>query len=172
MMVRSASGSRGWFSSVARRSNSSVMRSRSCGVMVLAFRDDPIDVGSRHGKGMTAWGKISWGKGLVLRTGETHGRASGQRYAMARQQVRKCFPHPKGLVAVPQRGGRIEPRQLGIHEAGVTHDQTAIRQLVEETGKQGGKIGVVVEFIGPRKGRIGAQAARAGALLEVVAQEI
>src|ERR1700730_7059994 len=108
MMVRSASGSRGWFSSVARRSNSSVMRSRSCGVMVLASRDDPLDVSSRRGKGMTNLGKISQGRGLVVRMGETHRRASGQRYAMARQHVRERFTGQESVFVLAQGGERIE----------------------------------------------------------------
>ena len=91
---------------------------------------------------------------------------------MTCQQVRERIAGQEGVFALAQRGERIEPLQLRIHEARMAHDHAAIRQLIEEAGEQGREIGVVAERIGARETRIGAQAERIGALPEIVAQVI
>src|SRR6266516_708228 len=61
---------------------------------------------------------------------------------------------------------------LGVDEAGMTHDDAAIGQPIEEAREQRREIRLLVEFIGAGEGRIGAQPERRGPAANPVAQEI
>ena len=78
------------------------------------FRDDPADVGSPRGNGMTAIGKISGERALRQdgrRRVAAHETRLSQRDPVARQHVRERFAGQEGVFALAQRRERIEPLQ-------------------------------------------------------------
>src|SRR3954468_22388261 len=94
-MRRSASRSRGLSSSLVRRSNRSVTRLRSSGVMGSSCRAS-VYVGIGVGGGMTGSTNICWP--AVLR----------QRDAVTRKQARKGILNKERVFLLPQGGELIE----------------------------------------------------------------
>src|SRR5262245_65728747 len=151
--MRSASGSRGASSNVARRSNSSVTSLRSSGVIgrLLSSRGDAGICMQRW------WRRNDCSDKYLPRSGRLR-----QRAAVAREQAGERFIGEEGVLLLTQGRQRIEPLQLGIDEAWVAHDHAAVRQLFEKAREHGREIRLVAELVGAREGRIGANAERRG----------
>ena len=98
--------------------------------------------------------------------GWTSGRRSRQGHAVAREHGRKGVAGEEGMFPLSQRRQGIEALQLGVDEAGMTHDHAAVGQPLEEAREQRREICRVVEFIGAGEGRIGAQPQRRGTAAE------
>src|SRR6266446_10372794 len=93
LINRSASGSRWASSRVARRSNNSVTRLRSSGVIgrLLSSHDGGSHVGSSHGGGMSGKAKIACnGAGRFC---------SSQHHPVPRQHGREAVVDEKGIFA-------------------------------------------------------------------------
>src|SRR6185437_3398730 len=104
MTARSASGSRGLVSSLARRSNRSLTSSCSCGVMSSSRDFGPGYLGGRPG----------------------FASGSGERDAMPRKVARKRIGGEIGELALAQVGQGVEAFQRRVDEARVAHDETAV----------------------------------------------
>ena len=76
--------------------------------------------------------------------------------AVRRQHLRKAVSGEKGVFAFAQGRKRIEPLQLRIHKAGMTHHHASVAQAVEKARKQLGEIRIIMELISPGEGRVGA----------------
>ena len=75
---------------------------------------------------------------------------------MARKHGWKLVADEEGIFPLSQRGQGIEALQFCVDEAGMTHDDAAVGQPVEEAREQRREICPIVEFVGAGEGRIGA----------------
>ncbi len=92
--------------------------------------------------------------------------------AVSCEQCRKGIVGKKGMLGFAQRGEGIEPFQLVIDEAGVTHDEPVIRQSLEKARKPRGKVLSCIEVVGAGESRIAADSERGGALSQSDAQDV
>src|SRR5438045_586539 len=84
----------------------------------------------------------------------------------------KHFAREERIFPLAQGREGIETAQLVIDKPGMAHDQTPVRQAVEEARKQGREIRIVLERVGAGKAGVGAQTQRGGAAAEGRAQSI
>src|SRR5262249_12265039 len=84
----------------------------------------------------------------------------------------KSIADKKGIFLLPERRQRIEPLQFGVDEAGMTHDDAAVGQVIEKTREQRLEIRSLVEFVSSREGRIGVQPQRGGPAPEPAAPKV
>src|SRR5918994_992130 len=151
-MACSASGSRGWRSSRARRSNNSSISSRSCGVIGrlhsarISYRQPRLCGGFQPEKNSRE--KIFWRR---------KGDSSTQGEAIGRQGGGQGVAAEIGIFPFALDGERIEPLQLVIHQAGMAHHHAFRRQPVQEAGKQFGEIRLATEIIGSGEGGVNRQ---------------
>src|SRR5947207_1463615 len=170
---RSASGSRGASSSVARRSNNSITRLRSSGVMVVSLLPgDGIHVSNARCNGNDRWTRKSSKLVFLVPPVGCLVQRSRQRYAVVREHHRKSVAGEKSIFLFPERRQRIEPLKFRIDKAGMAHDHAAVGQGIEEAREQRGEVRARIERIGAGEGRIRAQSSRRGPPPKSVAEQI
>ena len=157
MIRRSASGSRWASSSVARRSNRSVTRLRSSGVIWSSpsSHDDGSHVGSADGRGMTGGAKYF---ALAFFPVATVGYAKVT--AWLASTAGKLSPAKNAYSCSRKRGERIDAFQLRVDEARMAHDHAAARQPRQEAREQRREVRPLGKIVGARKARIGEQPER------------
>src|SRR5437773_1751101 len=74
------------------------------------------------------------------------------------------------VLDLAQIGERIEPPKLRVDVARMAHDEAALRQSLEKSREQRGKIRPWMEIVDPGEGRIGSQPERRRALAKAAAQ--
>ena len=57
---------------------------------------------------------------------------------MRGEMPRKIVAAEIGVFALPQVGQRIEPPELGVHQARMAHDEAIVGEAFEKTRKQRG----------------------------------
>src|SRR5665213_4068523 len=97
---------------------------------------------------------------------------SGQFHATLSQQSRKRVVEKIRVFARAQIGKRIEPCELGVDAARMTHDKAAVGQAVEKFGKEFGVIGARAKAVSAGEGRIGPSARLRRELPETPAQSV
>jgi hypothetical protein len=91
---------------------------------------------------------------------------------MGVEQAGKRVIDQKEIFALAQGRERVEPLELGIDEAGMTHHHAPVRQPAKEPGKDLGIVRVLRKGIGPGEGGIDAHAIPVGEAAETAAQYV
>src|ERR1700737_874562 len=86
------------------------------------------------------------------------------------QQARELLAPEKSMFVLALGGERVEADQGVIDEAGMAHDEAALRQAVEKLSHQGAEIRPLREIVGAGESRIKREVPPRGAGAKLAAQ--
>src|ERR1700716_4570305 len=97
---------------------------------------------------------------------------SAQRNFISGQKLREMLAGKKSVFMFALGRKRVEANQGFIDEAGMTHDETALRQPIQKLSHQGAEIGLSGKIISAGESGIEGDAGGRGAGAKLSAQEV